>query len=497
MSKSQKISGEVAFSYFIIALNLVLSPILIILLTRTLGVELYGVFMLLVALISLLSLLLQPGLSQYLVARLPELPKKKWSQVFHSILAFELLFLSSVLLVFYFTPLRSWFLEFNKLSGHSELFSLSLFITFTATLIVVYEFYFKAKQRINFSNFLGFMRGKGWVVFLLAFFAVYRSISLTDVLMIWLFSNLAVLFIFIWESRSDIALFIGDGGINFGAAKQGFLFGMPLILMSVMTWVIMTSDRYILNYLGSVELVGLYAVPYALFSLIFNLGNAPNNVLLPYFSESRVTNGKKYALYVSAALKYGLLVLVPGTVGAYLLGSELITLLSGKAFLASVPLVASLMVFPLFALIGAIGTNVLMINGRTKFIGLAYTFGALLNIAFNLFLIPLYGMHGAAIATVISYFVIAVLVFYPSRTLVRFDYKYMKIPHILVSAGIMALSIAFIHPVNVVSKLLTILLGCAVFGASAYVIGVFNRKEKDLFKSIMSLPFNRKATKLK
>jgi O-antigen/teichoic acid export membrane protein len=496
MSKSRKISGEVAFSYFIIALNVVLGPILIILLTRTLGVELYGVFMLLVALISLLSLVLQPGLSQYLVARLPGMPKKMWPQIFHSILAFELIFLSSALLLFYFTPLRGWFLEFNRLSGYSELFSISLFITFTATLIVVYEFYFKAKQRINFSNLMGFMRGKGWVIFLLAFFALYRTLSLIDVLMVWLLSNIAVLLIFMWASRSDIALFIRGGGIKFSAAKQGFWFGFPLILMSVMTWVIMTSDRYILNYMGSVELVGLYAVPYALFSLIFNLGNAPNNVLLPYFSESRITDRKKYSFYVSAALKYGLLVLVPGTVGAYILGAELISLLSGNAFMASVPLVATLMAFPLFALLGAIGTNVLMIHGKTKSIGLIYSFGALLNISFNIILIPLYGMHGAAVATVISYFVIAILVFYPASGLVRFDYRYVKIPHILLSAAIMGISIVFIHPASAVSKLMTIALGVAVFGASAYATGVFNIKEKTLFRSIMSLPFRRKASKL-
>jgi len=80
-----------------------------------------------------------------------------------------------------------------------------------------------------------------------------------------------------------------------------------------------------------------------------------------------------------------------------------------------------------------------------------------------------------------------------TRKHIQFDYNYLKIGGIIISTIVMALSIMFIHPGNIVSKIFTVILGGAVYLAGLFVTNTFVKEEKELFYFHFLKIFKRKA----
>jgi len=81
--------------------------------------------------------------------------------------------------------------------------------------------------------------------------------------------------------------------------------------------------------------------------------------------------------------------------------------------------------------------------------------GTLTNIVLNLFLIPLYGILGAAIATVIGSLVILIYMYYQSRKIIRIPFI-KNIPLPFVAALI---TIVIIHLLKITNIFLLLLIG--------------------------------------
>ena len=68
----------------------------------------------------------------------------------------------------------------------------------------------------------------------------------------------------------------------------------------------------------------------------------------------------------------------------------------------------------------------IFIKEKTKILPVITLFGAVITIVFNLLLIPFFGMMGAAVATVISYFAMALFLYIKSTKVYRVDYQLFR-----------------------------------------------------------------------
>ena len=164
-------------------------------------------------------------------------------------------------------------------------------------------------------------------------------------------------------------------------------------------------DMVILNLLrGNVE-TGLYGAAYRLYEGLSGLPVMMQLVLIPKLARYFITDRARHARVARTALMLGVLLAVPVAGGGLLLARPAITLLFGQGFVDATGVFRILslglvFVFPLFVLHAeAISTNAELLLLRMATIGCAS------NIVLNLILIPPYGMHGAAAATVASEFV--------------------------------------------------------------------------------------------
>jgi len=190
-------------------------------------------------------------------------------------------------------------------------------------------------------------------------------------------------------------------------------FGIPTAIASLGAIAIAQFDTLMLTYLKTLGEVGIYNVVLPTALLLGFIGDAAGRVLFPYISEleakkelskikEKFLTAYRFTLMPAVLISLPLL-LFPG----YLLG-----LFFGSDYSIGASALQILLVGVFFSIISGINMNIIYGLGYPK-IGMKITlFAAFLNIVLNLILIPQFGIIGAAFATFLSFFVMAVWSFF-------------------------------------------------------------------------------------
>lgn len=182
--------------------------------------------------------------------------------------------------------------------------------------------------------------------------------------------------------------------------KELFSFSWPLLLVGFAGLVLGWTDTLMLGFFGTSSEVGIYnaALPTALLVLtipsIFGIIFMP--VISELFSRGRYEDIKN--MY-SIVTKWILSLVIPGSLLMILFAPSIIRIIFGVEYtggaLALVILTTGYLFISLFGLTG----QILEAYGRTKVIMGCIFFTAAINIVLNWYLIPIYGITGAALAT--------------------------------------------------------------------------------------------------
>jgi O-antigen/teichoic acid export membrane protein len=176
-------------------------------------------------------------------------------------------------------------------------------------------------------------------------------------------------------------------------------FSTPLVPSSIGVFVFLFVDRLAISQLMSVSDVGVFGVGYRLASAVTLLSFGAQMAVTPLVYARHAEAGTPSALerifryYVAAAAMLGL--------GLSLFAPEILRLLTTPSYFGAatvVPLlVAALILANLYVFMPGLG-----IAKRTSAFAIINLTGGLLNVVLNLLLIPLMGIAGAALATLIS-----------------------------------------------------------------------------------------------
>ena len=121
--------------------------------------------------------------------------------------------------------------------------------------------------------------------------------------------------------------------------------------------------------------------------------------------------------------------------------------------------------------------------------------GAIVNVIFNLALIPIFGAIGAAFATLISFLTLAVLSYFLSKRFYQIDYPWFKIFLALVLFIVIllpTLSIQRDFQLNFWASAGTGLLATGLFAWAVLITKIIKRKK--MFELVNSNPIFRKLT---
>lgn len=201
--------------------------------------------------------------------------------------------------------------------------------------------------------------------------------------------------------------------------RDMLLYSVPLIPNALSWWISNSSDKYLLTFICGISVTGIYSVSqripslFATVSTIF-MGAWQISAYEDFGSEeSRKFFSNVYRFYSSAnILMVSFLICFT---------KPLSRLLFSNDFYIGWQFVPVLLIAFLFHSMSSFLGTVYTSAKKTKQMLYTTLIGAILNIVFNAALIPWIGAQGAAIATLLSYFIIWLIRLINSRELIKLD----------------------------------------------------------------------------
>lgn len=310
--------------------------------------------------------------------------------------------------------------------------------------------------------------------------------------------SLILLFLFV-HSKDDILIYaaisviagVGSNIFNFINSKKYITFKgikvqisnlkvhikpvMILFIMVITSSIYTLLDTFMLGYLTNDYQVGIYTAATKINRIVLNLVVSIGAVLLPRLSYYKGTNDKdnfEKLAYKSADLILALS--IPAAIGLSVLSNSVIEVINGVEFIEAVP--AMRIINPIIVVVGMsnfLGVQLFMPLHKEKWTLYSDLAGATCNLGLNLFLIPIYGALGAAIASLVAELVVTSIQMVLAR-------KYISIFKILKDAlkyllfgiimGVIVFFTTLLHTPSIIKLVIGIILGIIVYCAELFIM---------------------------
>lgn len=229
-------------------------------------------------------------------------------------------------------------------------------------------------------------------------------------------------------------------------------YSSPLVVNTISWWVNNVSDRYIITWLCGTSANGIYSVAYKIPSIINVFQTIISQAWLlsavkEYDDEDKSFYAETYKIY-----NVGLILIC----SVLIVFNQLIAkILFAKDFYEAWKYAPFLMISVVFgALTGHIGA-VFTASKESKVIAKTTTYGAVINLALNIVLVKYTGAIGAAIATMVSYFIVWVMRYiYVKRTI---EFKINLFKDLTAYALILAQAVVMLLVHAIITKYLIII----------------------------------------
>lgn len=200
-------------------------------------------------------------------------------------------------------------------------------------------------------------------------------------------------------------------------AKEMLLYSIPLIPNSLMWWIMNASDRYVVTLFLGVSANGIYAVAHKVPTLL----NLLNTIFFQAWQLSAIEEGnskKKSEFYTNVFNIFSIIMLLGSSAILIVIKPVMVFFLSDgfKSSWKYVPFLLLAVVFTSFS--AFLGTNYIAMK-KTKGVFKTSLIGAIINIILNFILVPIIGLNGSGIATMISFFIVWVIRIYDTKEFVN------------------------------------------------------------------------------
>ncbi len=454
--------------------GIVLVPIL----TKNIPIEEYGIWVQISVTIGLIPAVVMLGLPYTMVRFLAAAKKKEEIQEGFYSIAFIVLFTSVIasFLLFLFSKTLAESLFDNNITI-ARILSLIVFIECLNGLLLAF---FRTFQQIKRYSIFLFIRTYLNVVLVALFvlsgygiFGAVISLSISNFLVFLIMASLII---------SEIGIRIP----KFINIREYLAFGLPTVPGIISSWVVNSSDRYIISiFLGTV-FVGYYSPGYALGNII-TMFIAPLVFMLPailskYYDENNMKEVKTILRY---SLKYFLLLAIPSAFGLSLLSKPMLMILSTpkialQGYLITPFIALSALLFGAFAVIA----QGLYLAKRTDIGGKIWIIAAISNFGLNIVFIPYMGIIGAAITTLIAFTLIFILATYYSFKYLTFDIDFGFILKSVFASIVMSLVIIKWSPVGKLNILILIGVCTVVYVTILLLLKGVKKEEIKFFREL-------------
>jgi O-antigen/teichoic acid export membrane protein len=272
--------------------------------------------------------------------------------------------------------------------------------------------------------------------------------------------------------------------INYLLLKKLLKFGLPYLPAGLAVMFVQVIDVPILERLTDVETVGVYKANYKLGIFMMLFVGMFQYAWQPFFlNNSKEENIKEvfakvltYFCLVSSVLLVLVSLFIEDVIKISFWGYHLI----GQKYWGGIPIIPIVLLGYLFNGMYVVFSAGIYIKEKSIYAPIVAGAGAVVNVAANFLLIPTLNIIGAALATLLSYVVMALGYYLVTQKYYKIDYEYSKIVKIFFGILVVALSY-YLFLIDLNNVLILKLLIFIVF-VTYILLEVLDKREIDFLK---------------
>ena len=457
--------------------NICLLPIL----TRYFGVEDYGVWVQIIGVVELLSgvatLKLSNGLQRFLPSR------REAGLLADDVMSILLIVgLTAATLSFVIvTGVDAWgLLPAGDANGGIIRYAVFALVPVSALFQVLVGYFRASQQTGRYSLFL-IVESFGYLG--LALLALWLGAGLWGVVG-------ALSFVRLVSCIAAFTLMVRQIGLSrpsFSCLPTYLRFCLPFLPMAVFVWINGLGDRYVIALILGPEATGVYSVSYAianiaglLFAPIFFVF-AP--AITPLWEKGDLSSVKELLLY---AQKYPFLFVGPLVIILTFYNKWIIATFATSQYLADPVLALMISGGIVFMNISTFAESFIALLNKTQMLPVIWGAGAALNVTANLIVVPIWGINGAAMTTLLTFVFQAAFSFFYVRQFYPIRYNHAMFLKCMVASLLMA---SVIYPFRNESnpiQAMSFLAGGLCYLLCLVLLKSFERRELVFFRRLIA-----------
>ena len=229
--------------------------------------------------------------------------------------------------------------------------------------------------------------------------------------------------------------------IDYKLMRHMIALGLPLVPVFLFYWIFNSFDRLMISKIMGIKFVGIYAIG-AKVASISQLIYAAFAAGWQYFAFSTMKD--KDQVYLTSKI-FEYLGIISFSTFVVLLPfiKPIFDLLFVGVYRDGFVVMPYLFLSPLILMLFQVGGNQFLVIKKTYYIGLILMLGVIVNIALNYMLIPIFGIEGASLATLVGYFFSTII-----ACLVLLKLKLLIIPLKFITCIIIAMTFMFVFRIH-------------------------------------------------
>ncbi len=287
-----------------------------------------------------------------------------------------------------------------------------------------------------------------------------------------------------WGLRRALGAPPGAGAVPAETAVEIVRYGLPALVINVLTWALSVSDRYLLELMRGPHEMGVYAAAYSLAERpIFFINSAFLVATTPLgFAVWEQEGLQRSREYLAQLTRTYLLVGLPAAVGLGVLAVPLTAVLVGAQFREGADIIAPVAAGALLVGLAQRYTLPFGFHKRTGALMACYLAAAALNVALNVAAIPRWGYRGAAFTTLAGYAALLAATWFASRRFYTWAFPFATFARAAAGAAVMGAGVwALVRWAPLPSWALLaggVAGGAACYGAVLLALGEFRARAR-------------------
>jgi len=429
----------------------------------TLGVAAFGAYAQVLAIVSVLEIIVSLGLPSALV-RYGQEEGQDVADLYYSltVLTAGSSVVAACLMTMFAPELSKFTLSDVK---YADVYRVGSILIVTRVFFRVAKDYFRINSRIKTYSLVQGIRAYGIVIGV-----VVVLFGLDAGLLGVIYSIVLVESVIATGTQLQIGREIGYTVPSFDRTVEYLRYSVPLATSILAGNVASRVDRVLIGAFLGASAVGVYSIAYQIATSITMYQAPIRDTFFPEFSRF-IEQGRydECSSYLKQGIRYFVLIAVPTVGGMYLIGPQVIRAMTGnEAATASSVLLATIALGIVVYGFNNTYDVVLIANKQTVRLTGIRGAGAIGNVLLNLVLIPTFGVLGAAVATLGTYILTALLTYYSVNAVIETEFATLTMVRTTASTLLMV----FLAKTYLSESIVTLVVfGVIVYSAAIVLTG--------------------------